>query len=63
MITEAPAKKRWESVSEVLERLPISKSLHYRLIKNGDIPATKLGRKILIPEGAIEKVMDSEEGK
>ena len=63
MTTEPLTKKRWESVAEVLERLPISKTHLYRLIRNGDIPATKLGRKILIPEGAIEKVMDSEEGK
>ena len=54
---EAPVKQRWESINDVLERLPISKTHLYRLIRNGDIPATKLGRKILLQEGAIEKVM------
>jgi excisionase family DNA binding protein len=42
--------KRYLSVKQVCERLPVCKSLVYRLVREGVIPSTRLGGKILIPE-------------
>lgn len=40
---------------EVAERLPISRSGVYKLLKTGEIPRKRIGKKYVIPRGAFEK--------
>ena len=42
------------NVKEVSEILGISKSLTYDLVKQGEIPHKKLGRRIIIPNKEFE---------
>ena len=45
--------KRYLSVKQVCERLPVCKSLIYRLVRDGVIPSTRIGGKILVPEDGL----------
>jgi excisionase family DNA binding protein len=49
--------KRSLSVSDVRERLPVCKSLVYRLVNDGTRPSTRFGGKILIPEDGLEGLL------
>lgn len=46
------------SVMEAAQYLGISKSLAYRLVNEGEIPAIKLGKRLLIPATAIDKLIE-----
>jgi excisionase family DNA binding protein len=50
--------KTYLSVKQVCERLPVCKSLVYRLVKDGAIPSARLGGKILIPEDALIAILE-----
>lgn len=50
--------KRIFSVMEAAQYLGISKSLAYRLVNEGEIPAIKLGKRLLIPATAIDKLIE-----
>lgn len=50
--------KRIFSVMEAAQYLGISKSLAYRLVNEGEIPAIKLGKRLLIPVTAIDKLIE-----
>lgn len=52
--------KNYLTVNQVCERLPVSKTLIYRLINNGTIPSGRLGGKILIAEEDLEKVIHAQ---
>lgn len=43
------------TVPEVAQRLKISHDLAYRLIRDGSIPAIKLGRSIRVPRDRFEE--------
>lgn len=45
------------TVPEAADVLGISKSLAYELIARGDLPAVRLGRRIIVPARAIEAVL------
>ena len=47
------------TVEEVAERLKISRPSAYQAVKNGDIPIIRIGRRILIPVIALEKLLAS----
>jgi excisionase family DNA binding protein len=49
--------KRYLSVKEICARLPICKSLVYRLVRDGTIPSTRLGGKILVPEEGLVAIL------
>ena len=49
--------KRYLSVKQVCERLPVCKSLVYRLVSDGTIPSARLGGRILIPEDALAAIL------
>lgn len=46
------------TVEEAGERLGISRSLAYELVRRGELPAVRLGRRIVVPRQAIERVLD-----
>ncbi len=57
--------KKYLSIKQVCELLPVCKSLVYRLVDEGVIPSTRLGGKILIPEDGLMAVLElspAEEG-
>jgi excisionase family DNA binding protein len=50
--------KRYLSVKKICERLAVGKSLVYRLVQTGELPATRLGSKILIPEDGLLALLE-----
>jgi excisionase family DNA binding protein len=50
--------KRYLSVKEVCERLPVGKSLVYRLVRDGTLPSTRLGGKILVDEDGLVAILE-----
>lgn len=47
------------SPEEAFRRIGVSRSLGYKLIKNGTIPSVRLGeRRLLIPVAALEKMFE-----
>ena len=49
--------RRVFTVSEAASVLGISKSLAYELIARAEIPAVRLGRRIIVPAQAIDAVL------
>jgi excisionase family DNA binding protein len=50
--------KRYLSVRQLCELLPVRKSFIYRLIHDGGIPSTRLGGRILIPEDELARLLE-----
>ena len=46
------------TVSEARQTLGISRGLMYEAIRTGTIPSVRIGRRILIPKTALERVLD-----
>lgn len=49
------------TVPEAAAILGIGKNLAYAAVKSGDIPAVKLGRRLVVPVGALLKMLDIEQ--
>ena len=45
------------SVSEAADALGISASLAYRLVREGDLPSVRLGRRLVVPRVAVDRVL------
>lgn len=45
------------SVEEASEALGISRSLAYELVRRGEIPSLRLGRRIVVPVRALEELV------
>ena len=45
------------TIDEVAARLGISRSLAYRLASSGGIPVVKLGKRLLVPEAALDRFL------
>ena len=45
------------TVEEASRRLGISRGLAYSLVRRGEIPAVRLGRRIVVPAGAVESII------
>ncbi len=50
--------KRYLSVKQVCQQLPVCKSLVYRLIRDGELPACRLGGKILVPLDELRAILE-----
>ena len=50
------------SVKEVQELFSISRNSVYAGIRKGNIPALRIGRRILIPKIAVDRMLTSESG-
>ncbi len=46
------------SVEEAGRLLGISRGLAYLLVNRGDIPSVRLGRRIVVPRRALERLLD-----
>ena len=51
------------TTKQALELLKIDRKTLYKHLKNGDIPAIKLGAQWRIPEGEIAKLIGKEQNK
>ncbi len=51
------------SIPQAALALGISKTSVWKLIKEGDLPAVKLGRRTLIPTGALQTLLDGLKGR
>jgi excisionase family DNA binding protein len=50
--------ERWTlTVTEAAERLGLSRTLAYQLVRRGDLPAVRLGRRLLVPRGALDRFL------
>lgn len=45
------------SVGETAKLLGIGRNLCYDRVKTGEIPAIKIGRRLLVPRSALEKLL------
>ena len=45
------------TVTEAGHRLGISRSLAYRAIHDGEIPSVRIGRRLLVPKLALERML------
>lgn len=45
------------TVDEAAERLGLSRPVAYQAVKRGEIPVIRIGRRILIPIAALEKML------
>lgn len=45
---------------EAAKRLSIGRSTIYKLIAAGEIPARRLGRRLVVPVRALERLLDEE---
>ena len=48
--------KKVMSIREVSQALGIGRSLTFKLINSGEIQSIRLGRRILVPVSALEKI-------
>jgi excisionase family DNA binding protein len=51
------------TVEEAGARLGISRTLAYELVRRGDIPSIRLGRRVLVPIRALELMVESVAGE
>jgi excisionase family DNA binding protein len=60
-ISEREAQRRQNqrtlSVTQAAEKLGVSRNLAYEAIKAGQIPHIRIGRRILVPEAALERLL------
>ena len=47
------------TVEEAGEQLGISRALAYEAVRRGEIPSIKIGRRILIPKAALNRMLES----
>jgi excisionase family DNA binding protein len=46
------------TVSEAADLLRLSRSFAYELVARGELPSVRLGRRIVIPRAAIERMLN-----
>lgn len=50
------------TIEEVAELLGIGKTLAYDMANRGDLPAVRLGRRLVVPQRALEAWLDAQIG-
>jgi excisionase family DNA binding protein len=58
-IPDKPVQRLTLTVEEAAQTLGISRAFAYECVDRGDIPCIRIGRRILIPKIALEKLLDS----
>jgi excisionase family DNA binding protein len=48
------------TVPQAAEVLGISRALAYELVARGELPALRLGRRVVVPRRALERFVDDE---
>ena len=61
LIEARPVQRLTMTVEEAAIALGISRAFAYEAVTKGDIPCIRIGRRILIPKIALEKLLDSAE--
>ena len=46
------------TVNEVSKVLGISRGLAYSMVKTGEIPSVRFGKRVLVPRRALEKLLE-----
>jgi excisionase family DNA binding protein len=46
------------TVEEVAATLGISRAFAYEAVRRGEIPSIRIGRRVLVPRAALEKLLD-----
>ena len=57
----APGERLVLTVAEAASLLGISRSFAYEAAANGDIPTIRIGRRILVPKVALERLLSGEQ--
>jgi excisionase family DNA binding protein len=56
--SEQPVERLTLTVEQAAEALGISRAFAYEAVARGDIPCIRIGRRVLIPKIALEKMLD-----
>jgi excisionase family DNA binding protein len=56
-VSEAPTRLTW-TVEEAAVALGISRAFAYDAVRRGEIPAIKIGRRILVPRSALKQLLE-----
>ena len=48
------------TVNEARQKLGISRGLTYEAIRTGKIPSIRIGRRILIPKAALQRLLEND---
>jgi excisionase family DNA binding protein len=48
------------TVEETAQRLGIGRNQAYEAIRRGEIPVVRIGKRLLIPEAALERMLNTE---
>ena len=48
------------TVEEVAATLGISRAFAYEAVRRGEIPSIRIGRRVLVPRAALERLIDGE---
>jgi excisionase family DNA binding protein len=51
------------TVVEAAKRLKIGRNQAYEAVRRGEIPAIKIGKRLLVPTGALDRLLGIESGK
>ena len=49
-------------ITEVAEMLGISRSMAYEGVHRGEIPAVRIGRRVLVPKDCVAELLDVDHG-
>ena len=58
---ESPGRLTW-TVEEAAMALGVSRAFAYDAVRRGDIPAIKIGRRILVPRSALKRLLEPDAG-
>ena len=50
------------TVNETAERLGIGRNQAYEAVKRGEIPVVRIGRRLLVPMSALDRLMNANAG-
>ena len=56
--SDRPVQRLTLTVEEAAQALGISRAFAYEAVDNGDIPCIRIGRRILVPKVALEKMIN-----
>lgn len=56
-MTEQSSERRTVSVAEAGRRLGVSRMTAYRAVHAGDIPAIRIGRRLVVPIAALDRLL------
>jgi len=49
--------RKTQTISEVAAELGISRNAGYEAAKRGEIPTVKIGRRLLVPRDAVDRIL------